>query len=88
MRRYQPMRRYKESGSSSWLDSIVNSRLRLQRKFKQSLSLRRLAEDSLLEIYPGAVRQASAQTGIERQSFPQDCPYTLAQLLDPDYLPE
>jgi len=84
----QPTRRYKETGSSCGLDSIVNSRLRLQSKFKQSPSLRRLGEESLLEIYPGAVRQASAQTGIEHKSFPQECPYTLAQLLDQDYLPE
>jgi hypothetical protein len=84
----QPALRYTESGSSSWLNSIVNSRLRLQRKFKQSPSLRWLAQESVPEIYPGAVRQASAQSGLDRKSFPQQCPYTLPQLLDDDYLPE
>lgn len=84
----QPALRYGQSGRSSWLNSIVHSRLMLEKIFKQSPSLTRLAEESLLEIYPGAVREASVQTQIDRKSFPQSCPYTLAQLLDEDYLPE
>jgi len=84
----QPALRYGESGRSSWLNSIVHSRVMLEKIFKQSPSLKRLAEESVLEVYPGAVREASVQTRIDRQSFPQDCPYSLAQLLDQDYLPE
>jgi Domain of unknown function DUF29 len=84
----QPALRYSQSGRSSWLNSIVHSRLMLEKIFKQSPSLRRLAEESVAEVYPGAVREASVQTQIDRKNFPQNCPYSLAQLLDDDYLPE
>jgi len=84
----QPALRYGQSGRSSWLNSIVHSRAMLEKIFEQSPSLKRLAEESLPRNYPAAVREASVQTQIDRKSFPQDCPYSLAQLLDQDYLPE
>jgi hypothetical protein len=83
----QPALRYGQSGRSSWLNSIVHSRLMLTRIFKQS-NLRRLAEESVVEVYPGAISEASVQTQIDPEKFPQRCPYTVAQLLDQDYLPE
>jgi hypothetical protein len=84
----QPALRYGASGRSSWLNSIVHSRVMLEKIFGQSPSLKRLAEESLPRDYPAAVREASVQTGLDRKRFPQDCPYSLAQLLDQDYLPE
>jgi c-di-AMP phosphodiesterase-like protein len=84
----QPALRYGQSGRSSWLNSIVHSRAMLEKIFEQSPSLKRLAEESLPRNYPLAVREASVQTQIDRKIFPQECPYSLAELLDQDYLPE
>jgi hypothetical protein len=84
----QPALRYGQKGRSSWLNSIVHSRVMLEKIFEQSPSLERFAEESLPRNYPAAVREASVQTQIDRKDFPPNCPYTLAQLLDQDYLPE
>jgi len=84
----QPALRYGQSGRSSWLNSIVHSRVMLEKIFEQSPSLKRFAEESMPRNYPAAVREASVQTQIDVKSFPQECPYTFAQLLDQDYLPE
>jgi len=74
--------------SKSWQNSIANSRFRLESIFKQSPSLQRFAKNSVDEVYPKAVRQAAIQTGLDRKKFPRECPYTFAQLMDEDYLPE
>lgn len=71
----------------SWRSSIDNSRVQLKRIFKQSPSLRRYAAESIAEVYPDAVRQALIQTGLSRGVFPQSCPYSFDQLMDPDFLP-
>jgi hypothetical protein len=71
----------------SWLNSIIDSRASLQSVFKQSPSLKRLAAKAVVEIYPYAVRQAAAQTGLSLRSFPTRCPYRFDELMDPDFIP-
>jgi hypothetical protein len=62
-----------------WLDGLV----------EQSPSLRiRLAAD-LPAYYAGAVRlaMAMARTAVDRERFPAECPFTVEQILDPEFLP-
>ena len=40
------------------------------------------------DVYREAVRKAAKETGQPRNAFPFDCPYTLDQLRDPDWMPE
>jgi hypothetical protein len=43
----------------------------------------------LIEVeWPRAVRWANDETRIVRRAFPTDCPWTQAELLDPDFLPD
>jgi hypothetical protein len=77
-----------DRGTASWLSSIGNSRAELKGIFKQSPSLRRHAAKAIAEIYPDARRQASRETGMARNTFPQDCPYSFDQLTDPDFFPD
>ena len=46
------------------------------------------AEAVLVEAYADGVEQATAETGLSAETFPQQCPYTLDQLLSPDVLAE
>ena len=80
---FQPAKR-----SRSWERSIVNSRVQLKRIFKQSPSLKRFAEESIREVYRDALRLASIEAGLDRRKFPPTCPYSFAQIMDADYLPE
>jgi hypothetical protein len=39
------------------------------------------------EAYRGAVLEATKETGLDQRVFPADCPYTLDQLRNPDWMP-
>ena len=41
----------------------------------------------MARIHGKAVKSAAKETGREASAFPQECPYTLDQLLDIEYLP-
>lgn len=80
---YQP-----EQRSGSWRASIRNSRGYLQELLDENPSLK---GDFLLESLPKAYKkareEASDETTIYRENFPEDCPYSIEQLLDSDFLP-
>ena len=81
--RYQPQRR-----SRSWRGSIRDSRTQIERLLGGSPSLGGEMLGLVEEEYPRAVRWASDETGIGWRAFPADCPWTQAELLDPDFLPD
>jgi hypothetical protein len=85
--KYQPERRYTATGASSWLSTITEQRRRLRSIFKQSPSLKGFARTALLDVYPDAVKRASAETGIPIRQFPSECPFTFDQVLEDEFLP-
>jgi hypothetical protein len=86
--KYQPDKRYTRTGASFRLSKIIGRRWRLGRILKQSPSLRRYAACALAGSYSRAAERASVETGIPRDQFPPECPFTLDQLLDKEFLPE
>jgi hypothetical protein len=54
----------------------------------ESPSLRGHAVAVFAEAYADAREQASAETGLPVATFPYQCPYTLDEALDPQFLPE
>jgi hypothetical protein len=85
---FQPRRR-----SRSWRLTILRCRRDLERVFAKSPSLNPLTSrredwDALLrELYRDARDYAIAETGLPASAFPETCPYTIDQILDPDFLP-
>lgn len=79
---YQP-----ELRSGSWKGSIVEHRRRIRKALKESPSLKPYLEEVFAECYSEAVEQASAETGLPGETFPQLCPYTPAEILDLDINP-
>jgi hypothetical protein len=75
-----------ELRSSSWSDSIEQSRTELEGIFLQSPSLERHARESIPAIYSKAVKQAVRETGIER--FPAECPFRIEEIWNDDFWPE
>lgn len=86
--KYQPGKRYSPSGKSSWLSTIVEQRTRLKQLFHKSPSLKTFAANALLEGYPHSARRAFLETGIPLNQFPAECPFTLDQVLDDNFLPD
>jgi hypothetical protein len=77
-----------EKRSGSWRSTIATQRAELLRLLKQSPSLRPAVPDAVREVYPDAVEEASAETGLADEAFPQRCPFSASQILDRKFLPE
>ena len=75
--RYQP-----ERATPSWAGPIPErSRAQIADILDQSPSLRRLLPDLMTKNYPRAIAQASDDTGLSNDTFPDQPPFTLAQVL-------
>ena len=68
--------------------SAREHRIRLLEDFKTSPSLKRYCEQVFREQYQKARALAADETGLPLETFPVDSPFTLAEALNPDYLPE
>jgi hypothetical protein len=78
--RYQPMLR-----CGSWRSAIIEARFRICRLIKRNPSLSSYPSECLTDIYPTAKVRAIAETG--RDDFPEACPWTITEILSPDFLP-
>jgi hypothetical protein len=74
---YQP-----EQRSGSWKGSITEHRRRIRKALKNSPSLRSYLETVFEECYFDAIEQASAETGLPQNTFPETCPYSVPEILD------
>jgi Domain of unknown function DUF29 len=79
----QPQKR-----TGSWKTSISTHRQTLLDIFGQSPSLKRHAREELAQTYDEALRRAMDETGLARECFPPECPYTFDQVMDFDFLPD
>jgi hypothetical protein len=80
---YQPQLR-----SSSWEITISRERNHITSREQTNRALRAGAREIIESVYRSAVREASIETGLDRNIFPFDCPYTVDQLRDPDFMPD
>ena len=69
--------------SGSWRATIITQRQELAELAGRGV-LRNHAEAVLGEAYANAVELAAAETGLAGDTFPEECPYTLEQLLAVD----
>lgn len=76
--------------SSSWVGTIDEQRTQLQELLEQSPSLKNKAIDAVNgdKVHAKALHVVARDTGIPKKAFPENCPYTLNQLLDYDFYPE
>src|SRR5215471_9941128 len=79
---HQPAQR-----SGGWRSTIIEQRARLLKRLQESPSLRSYPAEVLDEEYAIAREKAAAETGLRVGTFPKTCPYTIDQVLDPDFLP-
>jgi hypothetical protein len=76
--------------SKSWRLTIRNQRDDVKELLEESPSLIPMLRDpeQLRKIYTRAVREASIETGIDDSDFPPECPFSLEQILNPEFWPE
>jgi hypothetical protein len=75
-------------GKRSLLLAITEQRMELHGLFKQSPSLKSKLASELPDTYAKALRLAIARTDLDRERFPAECPFTVEQILDLDFLPQ
>ena len=83
--RYQPSGR--ETGHS-WYSTIREHRSQIAAIVDDSPSLRRVVPELLQRRYPSAREGASGETRLPLQTFPDTCPWDVAQVLAADFWPE
>jgi hypothetical protein len=81
--RYQPQRRRR-----SWQTSALNARTEITWRLERNPSLLHAWPEILAWAYPRARQLAVSEAGLPRATFPEACPWTIAQLQDEDFLPE
>jgi hypothetical protein len=79
----QPGRR-----SNSWRAATLDQRVQIAAMLEEMPSLQRLIEPYVAKRYRVARLAASGETGLPESAFPPECPYTVEQMLDQDFLPE
>jgi Domain of unknown function DUF29 len=76
-----------EKRKSGWNASIYESRRKIKMLVGESPSLRSFPEQVLGEEYSSARHQAAIETGLSATQFPTECPYSIAEVVNLDFLP-
>lgn len=71
-----------------WSATIYEQRRRISRIIDDSPSLIAYPAANARDAYPGARLLAAKDTGIDFTLFPEACPFTPEQILDPEFLPQ
>jgi hypothetical protein len=77
-----------EEPRRSWQLTIVHARREIAKYLRRNPGLQHLPERYLAEAYRYARQDASIETGLSLATFPETCPWTIAQVLDMEFLPE
>lgn len=73
--------------SRSWASTIRSQRHEILELLGDSPSLRSYPGTVYKAQYPWSREKAAEETTIYLHLFPETCPYTIEQILDPDFLP-
>ena len=80
---YQPKRK-----GSSWEVSIAKQRDGIEKVLRDNPSLKYQLDKRVADCYGYARRYAAIETKLSKSRFPEECPYSLAQLFDVDFMPD
>ena len=80
---YQPERK-----GRSWKVSINKQRIEIDKVLDENPSLKYELEERFQKSYKYARRYAATETQKSIKIFPEQCPYSLQEALDADFLPD
>jgi hypothetical protein len=72
----------------SWRSTIWEQRSRIRRLLRQSPSLRPHVLGMLVEEYPSIRQRTLDETGLSPAALPEQCPWTVEEILDEAFWPE
>lgn len=71
-----------------WKATILVQRRELLRAVTESPSLRNYPFEVIAEAYEAARLKAAGETNLDEGIFPTECPFSIEQVLDVDWLPD
>ncbi len=77
-----------EKRNNSWLGTIREQRVQIKLLLEDSPSLKPYLEEVFLVAYELGLALAIRETQLGEQVFPEVCPYTPEQVINPKFLPE
>ncbi|MEH2446690.1 MAG: DUF29 domain-containing protein [Nostoc sp.] len=77
-----------EKRSNSWLGTIREQRVQIKLLLQDSPSLKPYLDEVFFTIYELGLALAIRETELDEQVFPEICPYTLGETLNPEFLPD
>jgi len=80
---FQPAKR-----KHGWAGTIREQRRRINKRVETSPSLAGYPAEVMAEEYADARLAAAEETGLSLESFPTTCPFTIVDVLDPDFWPD
>jgi len=80
--RFQPERR-----TRSWRSTLLVQRDELESLYRFSPGLKALRQATLEQAYPVARKRAARETRLPLPTFPETCPFSIAEIEDPEFLP-
>lgn len=81
--RFQPALR-----GNSWRATVRVQRYELARHMSDNPSLKAQLHDAIADAYTVAVIRAAAETELAEALFPDQCPWSYEQMMDPDFWPD
>lgn len=80
---YQPSHR-----GTSWQISINKQKDAISDILEYSPGLKQFLNELKHKAYKRACLDAMLQTGLDKKTFPKECPYTWEQIIDDEYYPD
>ncbi|WP_124977958.1 DUF29 domain-containing protein [Aphanothece sacrum] len=68
-----------------WAGEVVNFRNQLE--IDMTTNLYKYLKDNLNKIYQRSLKYVIVKTGLKKEKFPEECLYTLEQLIDSNWFP-
>jgi hypothetical protein len=73
--------------SKSWFATIREQRFQVHKLLKKNPSLKPYLPEAMEDAYQSALNLAVSETSLSYKVFPQECPYSLDQVLDSRFFP-
>jgi hypothetical protein len=80
---FQPQQR-----SKSWTATIIEQRQEIQELIADNPSLKSYLVEAMNKAYQKSVLLVAKETPLSLDDLPDRCPYTLDQVMDPNFYPE
>lgn len=78
---------WEKFSGSSWRGTLIEQRAQIAATLEENPGLKPYLAELVQKAYPVAVKIAAEETGLPKNTFPKQCPYTVQQILADDFYP-